>query len=513
MVIIRLFKVLNSMKLLTPVGIARLITSIFKNGINLMTLLKIAGDTYNQKIAIVDGDETVSYKQLQVQSEKLAIIFKEKYQMKAGQKVGFLCKNHISMVNAIFATSRLGLDIYLLNSDMSQVQFKQLVNQHNFDFLIYDIELSHLLEDSGYMKERILSYQQDLPAINHLLRSKVDENYKLQRSSSGQIMLLTGGTTGKSKEVAHKPSLFKFLNPFLTVQTKLKLFNYQTAYIATPLYHGYGIAILISCIALGKKVIINKGFRAEEACQLIREHKVEVVSVVPLMLHKMLKTNVNDLTSLTCIASGGAELNAKLVEEVFSKLGGVIYNLYGTSEAGLNMIATPQDLRSAPNTIGKKIEGAQLKVLDHNKNTVEDGVVGQFCIKNNWSMQNRDSDWIETGDLGFRDKNGYYFLRGRTDDMVVSAGENVYPIELEQVLIHHPLVEVVAVIGMYDEQFGQRLRAFIQPVTIQLTEETLMDWLRPRVARFQMPKEIVFVSSMPYTPLGKLDKKKLKQIT
>lgn len=153
-----------------------------------------------------------------------------------------------------------------------------------------------------------------------------------------------------------------------------------------------------------------------------------------------------------------------------------------------------------------------MKVLDHNKSPVQDGIVGQFCIKNNWSMQNRNNDWIETGDLGFRDKNGYYFLRGRTDDMVVSAGENIYPIELEQVLIHHPLVDVVAVIGIYDEQFGQRLRAFVQPLMIHLTEEALLDWLRPRVARFQMPKEIVFVASMPYTPLGKLDKKLLKQI-
>lgn len=500
------------MKLLTPVGIVRLIASTLKNGINLMTLLKIAGDTYDYKVAIVDGDETVSYKQLQIQSEKLAIIFKERYQLKAGQKVSFLCKNHTSMIKAIFATSRLGLDIYLLNSNMSKLQFKQLVHQHNFDFLIYDFELRHLLEDSGYMKDKILSYHQDLPAINHLLRLKIDENYKLQRSSSGQIMLLTGGTTGKSKEVAHKPSLFNFLNPFLAIVTKLKLFNYQTAYIATPLYHGYGIAILISCIALGKKVIIRRDFHAKEACQLIREHKVEVVSVVPLMIHKMLKMSADDLTSLTCIASGGAELNPKLVEAVYSKLGEVLYNLYGTSEAGLNMIATPQDLRYSTNTIGKKIEGVQLKILDHNKNSVEDGIVGQFCFKNNWSMQNRDNDWIETGDLGFQDENGYYFLRGRTDDMVVSAGENVYPIELEQILIHHPLVEVVAVIGIYDNQFGQRLRAFVQPLNTQLTEETLMDWLRPRVARFQMPKEIVFVASMPYTPLGKLDKKQLKQI-
>ena len=511
MMIVRLIKVLYHIKLLSPKGLYRLVASIYRNGINLMTLLKIAGAVYGDKVALVDEDETVSYKQLLSQSEKLAIIFKEKFQLRAGQKVGFLCKNHASMVKAIFATSRLGTVIYLLNTEMSKMQLKQVVKQHDFDFIIVDFELSECLKDSGYSKRKVLSTHNDLTAINYLLHSASDKKYKLQRTSSSKIMLLTSGTTGKAKEVAHKPSLLNFLNPFLTLLTRLKLFNFHTAYIATPIFHGYGIAILISCIALGKKVIIRKGFHAKEACQLIREHNVEVVTVVPLMIHKMLETNVSDLTSLKCIASGGSELNPRLVEEVFRKLGAVLFNLYGTSEAGLNMIATPQDLQYSPSTIGRKIEGVQLKILDQDKEPVEDGMVGQFCIKNRWSMRNSENDWIETGDLGYRDKNGYYFLRGRTDDMVVSAGENVYPIEIEQLIIHHPLVEAVAVIGIHDEQFGQRLQAFVQPVNEHLTKEALMEWLRPRVARFQMPKDIVFVTSIPYTTLGKLDKKQLRK--
>jgi len=126
-------------------------------------------------------------------------------------------------------------------------------------------------------------------------------------------------------------------------------------------------------------------------------------------------------------------------------------------------------------------------------------------------MRNSNNSWIETGDLGYRDSKGYYFLSGRVDDMVVSAGENVYPVEIEQVLINHPQVEDVAVIGISDEVFGQRLKAFILPVkNASITKEELFDWLRYRVARFQLPKEIIFVNDMPYTSLGKLDKKHLK---
>ena len=126
-------------------------------------------------------------------------------------------------------------------------------------------------------------------------------------------------------------------------------------------------------------------------------------------------------------------------------------------------------------------------------------------------MRKRSRSWIETGDLGYRDEQGYYFLCGRVDDMVVSAGENVYPVELEQVLIQHSFVEDVAVFGVPDEMFGQRLKAVVQPVHhAALTEAELRDWLRPQVARYQMPTEIVFVDRISYTHLGKRDKKQLR---
>ncbi|MDF2650833.1 MAG: acyl-CoA synthetase (AMP-forming)/AMP-acid ligase, partial [Paenibacillus sp.] len=207
---------------------------------------------------------------------------------------------------------------------------------------------------------------------------------------------------------------------------------------------------------------------------------------------------------------GGAELNPKLVKETLSQLGQVLFNLYGTSEAGLNVIATPQDLTYSAQTIGRKIKGVRLKIVDDLKKEVQIGQVGQFCIKNSWSMRNGANSWIETGDLGYCDELGYYFLCGRADSMIVSAGENVYPLEVEQVLLTHPQVEDAAVIGVPDEHFGQRLKAFVLLAPhADLTNEELMEWLRVRLARFQLPKEILFVDQLPYTSLGKLDKKQL----
>lgn len=496
----RLLFVLYKIRLLSPAGIFRFLAAVYKNGINLMTLLQIARQTYGSKIALVDENETISYDQLFSQSEKLSLLLFEKYQLKNGHKVGLLCKNHASLVRALFAVSRLGADLYLLNSEMSKKQLTQLLGQHDFELLIYDADLGPLLEK--YHKNKLLSDYDNLPD---------QEKVKLPRISLGKLILLTGGTTGKSKEAPHKPSIFNYLNPILGLLTRLNLLQYNTAYIATPIYHGYGVGVLLLFLAIGKKVVISSRFDAERACQLIRLHQVEVVTVVPLMIHKMLQHNPDDLRTLACIASGGAELNPKLTARVFNQLGDVLYNLYGTSEAGLNIIATPEDLKYSPKTVGRKISGVQLKVLDRDKQQVETGTIGQFCIKNTWSMKNSRDAWIGTGDLGYQDEKGYYFLCGRIDDMIVSGGENVYPLELERELVQHPKIEEAAVVGMDDEMFGQRLKAFVLLADrAGLSVEEIYNWLRPRVARFQIPKEIVIVDHLPYTPVGKLDRKQLK---
>ncbi len=287
------------------------------------------------------------------------------------------------------------------------------------------------------------------------------KRHHIPRTSSSKLTLFTSGTTGVPKKAVHKPTLLNYLNPFISFINRLKVLNYNTAYIATPIYHGYGIALLLLFIPLGKKVIIRRKFDAEEACHLIREHQVEIVTVVPTMLQRMLDMNKANLQTLRCIASGGAKLNSKLIEETFDSLGNVLYNLYGTTEAGLNFIATPQDLTYSTSTIGKAIKGMHLKVLDRNMNEVKVGKVGQFCIKNDWSMRNKKKAWIQTGDLGYRDELGFYFLSGRMDDMVISGGVNVYPIEVEQMLMKHPAIVDVAVTGIDDEEFGQRLKAYI----------------------------------------------------
>ncbi|MCA1318653.1 AMP-binding protein [Bacillus tianshenii] len=498
--ILQLFSVLRKIRVLTPKGVFHLTASFRHNGFNVMALLDFAASVYPQHAALVDDRESLTYQQLSMESQQLALIFHEKYQVEKGSKIGFLCRNHTSLVKAIFAASRLGASLYMLNTGMSRSQVQQALEQHRFDLLIYDEEFEPVLDGAGGRK--LLSYHNSRQAINRL---QVVQNRTLKKVSGSKIMLLTGGTTGKPKEVEHKQSISRYLSPFLGLLNRLKLLEYHTAYIATPIYHGYGVAILFSFMALGKRVVISDVFDAENACTLIRKHKVDVITAVPLMVKKMLNVEGADLSSLSCIASGGAMLHASLVKEVSSKVGDVLYNLYGTTETGLNIIATPQDLKDAPQTLGRIIDGVQLGIVNPNKDAVVAGAIGEISLKTK-------NGWIGTGDLAYQDRDGLVFLNGRKDDMIVSGGENVYPIEVEQILITHPQVEEAAVLGIHDEDFGQRLKAFVVPVvSADLTEENLTQWLKTKVARHQVPKGITFMDSMPYTAVGKMDKKRLRE--
>ena len=495
--IFRLIKALSKSGLLSIESVTELSRAIRQQGVNVMALLHFAVKKYGERTAIIHSEKELTYGELFTQSMQLAHYFSQQHDIKPNMRIGIHCRNDVALVKVIFALSRLGAKVYFLNTEMGNEQCQQVVQKHQFDLFIYDDSL----KSGGIRKQALCIYDIPLHPIN-------DAVTKLEKTSTSNFILLTSGTTGIPKEVVHKPSLFRYLPPVIGLVEQLRLLEYKSGYIATPLYHGYGLAILFLLLALGKKVILTDSFNAKQACSLIAKHEVEIVTVVPLMIHKMLAENLKSQQSLRCIASGGAMLSPHLVNEVTANVGEVLYNLYGTSETGLNLIATPSDLAYAPHTIGRGIKGIDLKIVEAN----EQGI-GQLWVKSKAGMVNPHHNWLPTGDLAYQDNNGYYFLAGRQDDLVVSAGENVYPVQLENTLLAHPFIEDVAVIGVHDEQFGQRLQAFVQlKAGKTITQDSIVHWLKTKVARYEMPKHIIFLNSIPYTNLGKKDKKQLTHI-
>lgn len=507
---LKLIRKLTKIGLLTPAGLFYFAAALASEGINLMTLLRYAARRNGRKLALTDEQENLSYEDLYRRSRRLASVLQTDFHLQPGQKAAFLCRSHAQLISAVFGVSRLGVNVYLLNPEMTAGQFASLHARHSFDFLVYDPDVCETIDEAAWQNNSLVTCHQTLPSIESL--SKKDGSLtpvKIKRAFSGEIIVLTGGTTGTPKTARRKPSVFNFLNPFFELLTKLNLDAYQSVYIATPAYHGFGIAAIFIGLILGERMFLLPRFNAEKACGLISKNKIEAVTLVPLMLQRMLDHDPAALASLECIISGGAPLNPALAGEALDLMGDKLFNLYGTSEAGFSVIATPADLRRRPDTIGRKIAGVKLSILNGENKPVKDGTIGRICIKSSWTTQTA-ATWVETGDLGYQDEAGYLYLCGRSDEMIVSGGENVYPVELENVLHKHPEIRQAAVVGVPDEDFGQRLKAFIVPAPeSHLTRSEVFDWLKSRVARFQMPVAIEFLEELPVTSIGKINKKSL----
>lgn len=498
---IKAIKALYTIKLFTFKGIWHLLMSFGSVGMNLMALLYIRQKLSPNQIAINENDNCITYHTLYTQSQHLAKKLAMHCDIKPHQKIAIMANNHTIMIHTLFAIARLGADIYLLNTELSVNQLQNIQDAVKFDWIIHDPQISTLTN----VKSLPIDHLDQVSIYSLLNDNSLPNTSNLKVTHFNKLTVLTSGTTGRFKMAGRNSKAQNFISPFYQLLMKLNLSKYNRVYIATPIYHGFGIATLCMSVLLGATIFINKRFDAVKVCQLINKYNIEVITLVPLMLSRMMNYSTTQLRSLRCIITGGAPIAVTLVQRTINQLGEVLYNLYGTSEAGICMIATPNDLINHPSTIGKPIPGLSTKLMNNGK---EDAIKGELYIKCAWSTQGKN--WIATGDIAQKDRENNYYLNGRIDDMIVSGGENVYPFEIEQFLINHPDINDLAVISVNDEEFGQRLVAFVVLAAYaKQSEYTLKDWLKPQIARYQMPKKIYIIDELPMTHIGKVDRKQL----
>jgi fatty-acyl-CoA synthase len=489
---------LSAAGLLTPGAAAAFTVTALGGGVNLASLLRFAARRRGEAIAIVDAGEPISFKALAAQCERMAAALRDAHGVRRGDVIGVLAHNGAGLVRAVFAASRLGARVMLLNAEMSAPQLAALTQRHHPKLVIAEADTLPRLAGAACPSLTAAELLQYAPTTYRRLRPV----------NGGELVVLTGGTTGPPKTASRKPSPRSFALLFIHLVTALGLDRHPSVYLAVPLFHGYGIAAYLVALALGRTVYLAPRFRAADACALIERERLEVVAVVPSMLQRMLAEPGADLTSLRCVISGGAALPAPLAVETRRRLGDVLFNLYGTSEAGVAIFAAPADLAAAPDTIGRPIWGVHVTIRGDAGAVLPDGQLGRLCVQSRAAV--REGAWIETGDMALRDADGRLFVRGRIDDMIVSGGENVAPWEVESVLLTHPEVREAAAVGVPDPDFGQRLAAFIvlKPGAA-LTAEALGAWLAERVARYQRPRSIEIRAELPLTAIGKVDKRAL----
>jgi fatty-acyl-CoA synthase len=292
------------------------------------------------------------------------------------------------------------------------------------------------------------------------------------------------------------------------------------------MFHSWGFAHFTLGMGLSSTLVLRRKFTPEGMLQAVAEHEATVLAVVPVMLQRTLELpdeaiDRYDTSSLRIIAASGSALPGELAVKVMDHFGDVLYNLYGSTEVAWATIATPEDMRAAPGTAGRPPRGTIVRIYDEDGNEVAPGTTGRIFVGNEMLFEgytgggNKDvvDGLMATGDVGHFDEGGRLFVDGRDDEMIVSGGENVFPREVEDLLHDHAGVEEVAVIGVPDEQFGQRLKAFVVPARkgSKPSEAELKDHVKANLARYKVPREIVFLDELPRNATGKVLKRELAE--
>jgi len=483
------------------------------------TLVGLAAARAPNRVAVADDRGELTYAELNRRAAAIAGAFRDEFGVGARSPVAIMCRNHAGYVEALVACARLGADMLLLNTDFPAPQLAKILERERPAVIVHDEEFEPLLAGSGHAGPRVLAWHERTaagPSLDALAARPAPKLGPPERA--GRLVLLTSGTTGVPKSAPREPDPVALLGLVTSILTHIPLRSGEPLLLAPPLFHGFGFASLNLSLLLGSTVVLQRRFEPEAALAAIARRRVRVLVAVPVMLDRIMRCPVevraeHSAASLRAVISGGGPLSPSTSAAVTAAFGDVLYNLYGSSETGFAAIAGPADLRAAPGTVGYPPFGSTLKVLDGERREAGVGEVGHVFVGGPLLIDGYGSDdeakemvggLMNTGDLGHRDEAGRLLIDGREDTMVVSGGENVFPEEVVDVLGRHGAVADVAVVGVEDEEFGQRLRAYVVAAGAEPAEEELRAHVKEHLPRFQVPREFVFVAEIPRTATGKI---------
>lgn len=482
-----ILSILYRLHIISPKGIFVWAKSLIYEGISLMALLRFAAHFYPQRCAITDEKQSLSYQELYVRTRQLTEILHTEYHLQPKMSVALLGRNSLILSLLLHALSRLGIRTTLLSTDLGTEQITAYLQKHHYHLIIYDSDLKQIPTELPCVAVTT-------EKINDILLDKHSQvrEIKLPKIWRGrEIVIHSGGTSGKFKTIARRPSLTSFLAPLFALLRDIRIYQYERVLISLPFYHGFGLSTLIISLLMGKKICLQKRFDVLQTLAIIQQEKIEVMPIVPAMLARFwqIEGAKKKMKSLRCLISGGDRLPKSLIDTTHQQIGEVLFNLYGTSEAGFFMLANPKELASfKETTLGKPIRGVDCKVKDCNRQGI-----GTLWVRSRWAMRGLRNQWQNTGDLVSQNSEGYFFHHGRADRMVVCGGENVQPEHIEQVLLSHPMIIAARAFTIPDPNFGNVIHTEIEctPKTT-LTEATLLDWLRPQLSRAEIPHSIHF---------------------
>jgi len=505
---------------LDPIQVGAMALALARWGPTLAAVYAACATRHPNDTAIVDDRGPVSFRELDQRSSSLASGLRS-LELDRGGHLGVLCANHAGFVEVVVAAAKAGIPVVLLNTGFAGPQLGEVAEREGVGAIACDADLVGVVEASGLGGQVIVV---DGEPGDHTSLSDIRDHgskRRLMPSLPSVPVLLTSGTTGTPKG-ARRDARTAGINSAIGLLQGVPYRTRDVSVIPTPLFHAWGLAQLTIAATTGSTAVLVRRFTPEATFAAVESNRATVLAVVPIMLQRMLATphtdaapdvSSRDMSSLRIVATSGSALPAAVATRWMDRFGDNLYNMYGSTEVGQATVATPDDLRAAPGTAGRVIAGSTVEVVDHRGNPVEPGQTGLIVVGNDAQFsgytgggtKEQVSGLMSSGDVGFFDTDGRLFVTGRADDMIVSGGENVFPLEIEDVLLAHPDVVDVMVVGVPDPEFGQRLAALIVARSgAALDADAVRTLVRERLARHKVPRDVTFVDEIPRNTTGKV---------
>lgn len=487
--------------------------------------------------AYVDSEtrERITYRQLNARANQAVGVFKE-LGVQKGDRVGLLLMNSVEFVESFFGLAKLGAIVVPLNWRLVADELSFILKDSGTTLLLYGGEFANTvktLHDGGGESTPIKHWlhvgedatRDDFAQIYSALHGRQSPDEPEIGASEDDLLYImyTSGTTGLPKGVVHTHNTAAWAS--ITIATTNES-RYKDRYLqALPLYHVGALTPMTAMMHLGVTVVMMRAFDPVRAWELIEEERITTMLAVPAMLNFMLQVPDHekyDHTHLRWIMSGAAPVPVKFIEE-YQKFGIDIYQVYGMTEScGPACLTSPDDALRKAGSTGKAYFHTDVRVVNAEGKDVEPDEPGEVIIrgkhvmKEYWNLPEATAEtiidgWLYSGDVATVDDEGFIYIKDRTKDMIISGGENVYPAEIENVILGHPDVKEVAVIGLPSEKWGESPLAVVVAKDGEFAPEVIYGHCKGKLAPFKMPRAVEFVDEIPRNPTGKVLKRILRE--
>ena len=494
---------------------------------NLAALVAEQADHYEKKIAIYYQDHKIRYDELNLTANRIANSLLERG-LEKGENVGIFLPNRPEFVQSFFGIVKSGGVAVMINTGLKSDEI---------EFILQNCRATRLITTDPYYKV-VHEAQDNLPALREVFI--VGDNVKEGLFSYDELLygdeneppiaidkddaagiIYTSGTTGSPKGAVLTNG-----NYFANIQQIVKAtgMNSQTRMMCIlPLFHVMGMTFnVLAPFYAGGSIVLTRGFSAREFLPALSKFRVTAFAAVPTVfaiLNEIPDRDKYDLSDLNLCISGAAPLDEETFKRFEALYKAKIVEGYGLSEATCAVCVNPIDGRRKVGSVGVPLPGIEVQVVDEENEPLEAFEIGEIIVRGPTVMKEylndevatrlalREGNWLVTGDLGYFDDDGYYFITGRKKEMIIRGGENIYPKEIEKVLEADDRIDEAAVIGVPDPIWGEEVLAYIVPTAgAKLQPQDVIDLAKSKLADYKCPRRVKFVPKLPKSVTGKIRK-------